>query len=272
MTDHSDPFANGPFSNGGEFPTISQNHSDMLSVDLLSGASGDALDNGSLQSGSISAAAAPNNNSGEVEQLTNSRMAVAESSAPSLDSMPKPSSFDNKSQPPPSIYQLNFDVEHIGKKKPQSKRQATWTYGFTKGTEGGNNLTLEEHETRLTWSTHSGKYSIAVDGQVVFEGIAKGSVLEHKFIYNHTKGCVGYDSSEAGIVRMRIIACRKPPLRSSKNFRCYEFVIGGRVFRDLARNNQYGEDFHNEESMDDVGFLSSILDIVDPSWRSAGMA
>jgi len=274
MTDHLDPFANGPFATGGgDFPSIAQTQSDILSVDmssvdLLSGASGDALDNGSPQSSTAAAAAATNNHSGEVELTDQMKAAAAE---PFNSSMPKPSSFDNKPQAPPSIYQLNFDVEHIGKKKPQSKRQATWTYGFPKNTEDGN-LILEEHETRLTWSTHSGKYSIEVDGQVVFEGVAKGSVLEYKFIYNHTKGCVGDDSSQAGYTRMRIIACRKPPVRSSTNFRCYEFVIGGRVFRDLARNNQYGEDFHNEDSMDDVGVLSSILDIVDPSWRSAGMA
>lgn len=268
MTDHSDPFANGPFATGGErgggeFPNITQNHSDMLSVDLLSGASGDDAE-------AATAAAATNNNGGGELEATDP-MTTEPGAPPSLDSMPKPSSFDNKSNVPPPIYQLNFDVEHIGKKKPQSKRQVTWTYGFPKQTEGGN-MVPEEHETRLTWSTHSGKYSIEVDGQVVFESVAKGSVLEHKFIYNHTQGCLGDDSSEEEYIRMRIIACRKPPVRSSKNFRCYEFVIGGRVFRDLARYNQYGEEYHNEDSMEDVGFLSSILDIVDPSWRSAGMA
>lgn len=277
------------FATGGEgFPNIAPTQTqsvDMLSVDLLSGTSGDMLDNnnGSPQSSST---AMKKQSGGEVELINQmNNIAVTEEQRQPMNSMPKPSSFENnkaQEEAPPSsstlsIYQLNFDVEHIGKKKPQSKRQATWTYGFPKQqTQDGetNNMTLEEHETRLTWSTHSGKYSIAVDGQVVFEGVAKGSVLEHKFIYNHTKGCVGDDSSEEGYIRMRIIACRKPPVRTSKNFRCYEFVIGGRVFRDLARSNNpyYGEDFHNEDSMDDVGVLSSILDIVDPSWRSAGMA
>ena len=55
-----------------------------------------------------------------------------------------------------------------------------------------------------------------------------------------------------------------------------EFVIGTTVFRDLPRMNTTtyggGEEFNNEDyySMDDVGVLSSILDIVDPSWRSSG--
>ena len=207
--------------------------------------------------------------------------------SPSKDIMPTApplSAFDgNSEQQPPataaSIYLMNFDVEHIGKKKPQSKRQATWTYGFPKQkTDTTGEMVLEEHQARLTWSTHSGKYTIEVDGAVVFESCAKGSVLEHKFIYNHTKGCVGHDSTEDGYIKMRIVACRKPPVRSSTNFRCYEFVIGTTVFRDLPRttNNQYygGEEFNNEDynSMDDVGVLSSILDIVDPSWRSVGMA
>lgn len=263
---------NDLFVTGEEFPNTTQSV-DMLSVDLLSGASGDALDNGSPQSISMAASESTNKHSGEVELTEQPNADAHPTNTASLfdSSMSKPSSFDNNPQAPSAIYQLNFDVEHIGKKKPQSKRQATWTYGFPKNTTDENWI-LEEHETRLTWSTHSGKYLIEVDGQVVFEGVAKGSVLEHKFIYNHTEACVGDDSSEEGYIRMRVIACRKPPTRSSTNFRCYEFVIGGCVFRDLARNNHYGEDFHNEDSRDDVGVLSSILDIVDPSWRSAGMA
>lgn len=262
---------NDLFVTGEEFPNTTQSI-DMLSVDLLSGASGDALDNGSPQSIAMASSETTNKHSGAVELTEQTNTDAQPPSLFDTGSISKPSSFDNNPQTPSSIYQLNFDVEHIGKKKPQSKRQATWTYGFSKNTTDENSMILEEHETRLTWSTHSGKYSIEVDGRVVFEGVAKGSVLEHKFIYNHTEGCVGTDSSEEGYIRMRIIACRKPPTRSSTNFRCYEFVIGGCVFRDLARNNQYGEDFHNEDSRDDVGVLSSILDIVDPSWRSAGMA
>jgi hypothetical protein len=257
MPDHSNMFTDGGAVGCEE-------EFSALSVDLISG---DSVVNGSIP-------AAP--------KATNNNAA------------------NDQSSPPLTIYQLNFDVEHIGKKKPQSKRQATWTYGFptqqytVSATTGGEEIILEEHQARLTWSTHSGKYSIEVDGHVVFENVAKGSVLEQKFIYNHTKGCINSvvalldndddnDSSKNNggengdvIVPLRIVACRKPPVRSSKNFRCYEFVIGGRVFRDLPRgrrnDNQYGEEFHNEDSTEDVGFLSSILDIVDPSWRSVGMA
>lgn len=249
----------------------------MMSVDLLS----DCCNTGSF-----------NDTSSIIDDDAETEMVTVAPGSPSKDIMPTApplSAFDGNSQQPPaaaaSIYQMNFDVEHIGKKKPQSKRQATWTYGFPKQkteTTTGGEMVLEEHQARLTWSTHSGKYTIEVDGAVVFESCAKGSVLEHKFIYNHTKGCVGHDSTEDGYIKMRIVACRKPPVRSSKNFRCYEFVIGSTVFRDLPRmntitttNHQYyggGEDFHNEDyySMDDVGVLSSILDIVDPSWRSSG--
>ena len=249
----------------------------MMSVDLLS----DCCNTGSF-----------NDTSSIIDDNAETEMVTVAPGSPSKDIMPTApplSAFDGNSQQPPaaaaSIYQMNFDVEHIGKKKPQSKRQATWTYGFPKQkTESTEEIVvLEEHQARLTWSTHSGKYTIEVDGVVVFESCAKGSVLEHKFIYNHTKGCVGHDSTEAGYIKMRIVACRKPPVRSSTNFRCYEFVIGTTVFRNLPRmmntttnnNHQYyggGEDFHNEDyhSMDDVGVLSSILDIVDPSWRSSG--
>ena len=42
------------------------------------------------------------------------------------------------------IYQIDFDVEHVGKNKPQSKRVAIWRYQYQSN----------EHETKLTWSTH----------------------------------------------------------------------------------------------------------------------
>lgn len=253
----------------------------MMSVDLLS----DCCNTGTFNDDSTSLII---DNNAETEMVTVAP--PTSDNSPSMNTMPAaqqlPAATTAGAAP---IYQMNFDVEHIGKKKPQSKRQATWTYGFpkqkTENTTTTGGMVLEEHQARLTWSTHSGKYIIEVDGVVVFESCAKGSVLEHKFIYNHAKGCVGHDSTEDGYIKMRIVACRKPPLRSSTNFRCYEFVIGSTVFRDLPRmnttatssnNHQHygGEEFHNEDhySTDDVGVLSSILDIVDPSWRSVGMA
>ena len=50
---------------------------------------------------------------------------------------------DNTS--PTIIYQIDFDVEHVGKNKPQSKRVAIWRYQMNNGSE---------HETKLIWSTH----------------------------------------------------------------------------------------------------------------------
>ena len=67
-------------------------------------------------------------------------------------------------------------------------------------------------------------------------------------------------------------ACRKPPTRSSKDFRCYEFIIGGSLFRDLP-TTATREDFDNEESAyQNSGKLMSILDVIEPGWRSDGFA
>ena len=176
---------------------------------------------------------------------------------------------------PPTVYQIDFDVEHLGKNKPSSKRMAIWKYGIP------HNNKIAEHEAKLIWSTHSGKYTISVDGEAVYSNIAKGSVLEHKWHYSHSRGtCVEKDDEgcKDGIA-MRIIACRKPPTRSSKNFRCYEFLIGGKVFRDLpvhsengSQNHNYREEFENEESLFNEGKLMSILDVIEPGWRAAGFA
>jgi hypothetical protein len=195
---------------------------------------------------------------------------------------------------PSVIYQINFDVEHVGKKKPQSKRVAIWKYGVS--SLSSSTMIVSDHEARLTWSTHSGKYTISVDGEDVSSAIAKGSVLEHRWRWSHSK-CRVIDKDDVecdiddDVVSMRVVACRKPPVRSSKDFRCYEFVIGGKVFRDLpvydvggsrlggggggawASSMSSGMDFQNEESAynDDSKFMS-ILDVIEPGWRASGFA
>jgi len=165
---------------------------------------------------------------------------------------------------------------------------AIWKYGIPQesataanndnGNDSNNhNLIVACHEAMLTWSTHSGKYTISVDGEEVFSNIAKGSVLEHKWKWSHCKGCIA-DGDEEDVVPMRIIACRKPPVRTIKDFRCYEFLIGGKVFRDLPKNelDEYCEGGYRNEEMSGAlgndGKLMSILDIVDPGWRSEGFA
>ena len=95
------------------------------------------------------------------------------------------------------IYQIDFDVEHVGKNKPQSKRVAIWRYQMNNGND--------EHETKLTWSTHSGKYTISVDGIDVYNNIAKGSVLEYKFKWNFVSGCVSDDIDDKDTIPLRVM-------------------------------------------------------------------
>ena len=197
-----------------------------------------------------------------------------------------------------SACQIDFDVEHVGKNKPQSKRMAIWKYGLphqqqssspSLSSDGNNdaatnNNTILEHEAKLVWSTHSGKYTISVDGEEIYTSIAKGSVLEHKFKWDHTKACLGEDDNDTNVIPMRIIACRKPPTRSSKDFRCYEFIIGGKVFRDLPTidggeppsptngEGGGGGEFENEYYNMNEGKLMSILDVIEPGWRATGFA
>lgn len=176
-----------------------------------------------------------------------------------------------------TIYQLDFDVEHLGKHRPQSKRVAVWKYGLP-NESAVKGMHVAGHEVELVWSTHSGKYTISVDGGEVFSKVAKGSVLEHKWKWSHSKSCITEDDDNNGdCVAMRIIACRKPPVRSSKDFRCYEFIIGGKLYRDLPvylNGASHGGDFQNEEQSQyfNDGKLKSILDIIEPGWKSEGFA
>lgn len=169
------------------------------------------------------------------------------------------------------IYQLDFDVDHVGKNKPASKRLAYWKYGIERDSTNGTKV--EEHEAQLTWSTHSGRWCVSVDGSDVYAGQTKGSVLDFKWKWNHRQACVSDDDGIVDgepIVSMRIAACRKPPVRTSKDFRCYEFVVEGKPFRHLPHLSENREmDFENENCSSD-GKLTTILDIVEPTWRSSG--
>lgn len=173
---------------------------------------------------------------------------------------------------PVAVYRIDFDVDHLGKNKPASKRRAVWRYGLP--TAAG--APIVSHEAMLTWSTHSGKYTISMDGVEVFAGVAKGSVLEYKWTWSHARARVVADEEgdeDGDGVTLRIIACRKPPVRSIKNFRCYEFLVGEKVFRDLPTqdSNEYVGGFTSEDTCDN-GKLASILDIVEPGWRASGFA
>jgi len=266
----------------------------MTSVDLLSTNSGSGVEQGQ---GDIHPS---QSNLEQISEETNNAhtadMMLFEEAAPMRSPPQTPSLLSSSSEQPtpqhqpapadpPSgattIYQIDFDVEHLGKNKPQSKRMAIWKYGLEGRGGAAGPTNISGHEAQLTWSTHSGKYTISVDGEDVFSNVAKGSVLEHKWNYSHSRGCVcdgGGDDDDDDGVAMRIIACRKPPVRSSKNFRCYEFIIGGTVFRDLPVESgscgQYGVEFQNEEDVyaNNDGKLMSILDVIEPGWRSAGFA
>ncbi|KAL3793077.1 hypothetical protein ACHAW5_002426 [Stephanodiscus triporus] len=210
------------------------------------------------------------------EETTNAALSSSSSSSRPLAALAVETS---------AVYQINFDVEHVGKNKPQSKRVAIWKYGVPRrSADGTATMVVAEHEAKLTWSTHSGKYTISVDGEEVSSAVAKGSVLEHRWKWSHKRSCVvegDDDDNDDGdtVVAMRVIACRKPPIRSSKDFRCYEFIIGGRVFRELpvcdsegSCGKDVGQEFWNEEVAYNDGKLMSILDVIEPGWRTGGFA
>ena len=263
-------------------PSWDEGSTSMASIDLLSS-----------PTASMDAVSPSRSNLEQIEEVTNNSHEHHEETC-GTESLPQQPQLqqnnataggdDNKSV----IYQLDFDVDHLGKNKPSSKRMAMWKYGLS-SSNTNSATSIAGHEAKLIWSTHSGKYTISVDGLEIYNNIAKGSVLEHKWLWSHDKGCVveNNDNDNNSIIPMRIIACRKPPTRSSKDFRCYEFVIGGRVFRDLpsvvVTDNNHGSrggEFENEESAayyaandnNDDGKLMSILDVIEPGWRATGFA
>ena len=97
---------------------------DMSSVDLLFSAStADADDQDQSMEGELGTAA------GAQDQLTTSN----------------DNDIDTpRSAPASTVYQMEFDVEHIGKNRPQNKRQALWRYCISTPGDDGTTTICEQ--------------------------------------------------------------------------------------------------------------------------------
>ena len=133
-------------------------------------------------------------NSEELQSPSNNLEQIDEQKVQQTEESVEKAAADNNASPS-IIYQIDFDVEHVGKNKPQSKRMAMWRY----------QIKDNEHETKLIWSTHSGKYTISVDGIDVYNNIAKGSVLEYKFKWNFVSGCISDDIDDKDTIPLRVM-------------------------------------------------------------------
>ena len=83
-------------------------------------------------------------NSEELQSPSSNLEQIDEQKVQQTEESVEKAAADNNASPS-IIYQIDFDVEHVGKNKPQSKRVAIWRYQMNNGSE---------HETKLIWSTH----------------------------------------------------------------------------------------------------------------------
>lgn len=171
-----------------------------------------------------------------------------------------------------AAYRIGYEVKYTGRRKSESKRVVTWRFALGRGGRGVENGRGVEHEVQLVWSTHSGRYSVHVDGNEIKAVRAKGySILDYEWRWNFWLGKLCHDDDE-GVAKMRVVACRKAPNRSGPNFRCHELLIGGKSYFELPGGES--DDFDNETTngtthIGNVGAVS-ILDIICPDWRGDG--
>jgi len=121
------------------------------------------------------------------------------------------------------IYQQNFEVDFIGKRRPKSKRQITWAFVHGK----------IPHTLMMTWSTKSGKVLIHLDGNEIDNtmGTLKGYSIVHRKMEVPSEN-----------LHLEVLACRVAPnsgggRMSEGDFLCYECIVNGKAFSDLPKAN-----------------------------------
>ena len=107
------------------------------------------------------------------------------------------------------VYQINFIVENIGKRRPNTKKRVTWTFGVNK----------TQHTVAMTWDKHTGKQSVEMNGkQLWFDQKPGASICCYKW------------TTEDGI-QLHVLSCRSTPKsRKGECYRKYDLMINGQLF------------------------------------------
>jgi hypothetical protein len=149
-----------------------------------------------------------------------------------------------------TLYQVNFLIENVGKRKAQSKKRITWT--FAKG----------DHEYTVTflWSKRSGKQFVYMSDNEVFFGRKKGaSVFFHKW------------TTRDGSMNLHILATAATPSKKhvAPGFRKYELIVNGQPFYSMPRKDgttpPTAAEGEGEGEGNPRGLPTSILDIIYPN-------
>jgi hypothetical protein len=145
-----------------------------------------------------------------------------------------------------TLYQVNFLIENVAKRKPQGKKRITWT--FAKGDH--------EHTVTLLWSKRSGKQFVYMSDNEVFFGRKKGaSVFFHKW------------TTRDGSMNLYILATAATPSKKhvAPGFRKYELIVNGQPFYNMPHKDGTTPPTAAEGEGNPMGLPTSILDIIYPN-------
>ena len=112
---------------------------------------------------------------------------------------------------PPSIHQINFSVQNIGKTKQDTKRRIKWVYAI------GDN---DRHEVIFTWSLVSGKQLVTINGETMISQQWQRTVFNEQIL----------TTSNGHPVILRLVCSRTVPSGAHSNFRQYELLINDRPY------------------------------------------
>lgn len=112
---------------------------------------------------------------------------------------------------PPTIYQIEFSKENIGKTKNDTKRRLKWIYAIG---------TTDRHEVLFTWSTVSGKQHVTINGETVISQQWQRTVFNEKML----------TTSRGHPIELRLVCTRTMPTGAHPNFRQYELLINDRPY------------------------------------------
>ena len=146
----------------------------------------------------------------------------------------------------PSIYQLEYSVENLGKHKEESKRCIRWAF----------QVDQKQHEVQFTWSINSGKQNVTLDGENVLSNKKKSRSVFDEII-----------TQPGETPSLRVVCSRTAPNGAHPSFRCYELLIDDKPFHTYPQLGAGGD--YMEPAATGYDGPMSILDVLFPGQYGA---
>lgn len=138
------------------------------------------------------------------------------------------------------LHQIEYLHRNVGNLNPESKVAVRWRYR--------NDEKNDTHVVLLTWSFHSGKQTVFVDGQECYFACEPG----------HSTINAKVADKEGTLIQ--VIGTRTRPAFAGPNFRCFDIVVDGQRYSEFLTAD--GSPAY--KGANNYGAPTSVIDVLYP--------